>query len=101
MADANATRALLKSRYSHSDHYAGTAAQLSACGLVRPDQFPGQPGRGKVRASYFLSDGEPMPAWCSSYEPTFSVQRVSSARFEVRVEVSDQKKKWRDTLPKK
>lgn len=68
MADANATRALLKIRYQHFDEYVGTAEQFIACGLVQPDQFPGQPGRGKVRATYFVSDGHPVPHGCSDFD---------------------------------
>ena len=77
MANANATRTLLKARWWHTDKYVGTAEQLCACGLVQPGQFPGQPGRGKVRATYFMSDGQPVPHGCSDLEQTYTVQRVS------------------------
>lgn len=99
MAEANATRALLKSRYRHSDGYVGTAEQLCACGLVRPDQFPGQPGRGKVRATYFVADGQPAPHGTSMFELTYTVQQVSARRFSVYVSVSDQEAKRRETVP--
>lgn len=99
MAEANATRALLKNRYRHSDIFVGTAEQLCACGLVRPDQFPGQPGRGKVRATYFVSDGQPVPHGCSLFEQTYAVQRVSAERFSVDVQVADEEAQRREAIP--
>lgn len=95
MASANATRALLKTRYPHTDIYVGTAQQLCAAGLARLEQFPGQPGRNKVRATYFLADNLPVPAWCSSFEPTYTIERLSTHRFSIAVEVGDDEEKRR------
>ena len=95
MAKADATRALLKTRYRHSDEYVGTADQLCACGLVRPGQFPGQPGVGKVAATYFLADGQPARSGHSALEPTYVLHRLGSTRYSVRVAVCDQEEKRR------
>lgn len=99
MANANATRTLLKARWWHTDEYVGTAEQLCACGLVQPGQFPGQPGRGKVRVTYFISDGQPVPHGCSDLEQTYTVQRVSLTRFSVSVSLSDQEIQRRRAIP--
>lgn len=98
MAAHEPARPLLRARYVNWDEYAGTAEQLCACGLVQPGQFPGQPGRGKVRATYFLADGQPVPRGCGSYELTYTVQRLSASRFSVSVEVSDEEAQRRYAL---
>lgn len=46
-------------RHPFSNDYRGTQAALVAAGMARPDEFPGQPGRGKVMATYG-PDGEPL-----------------------------------------
>lgn len=40
------------------DEFRGAAHELVSAGLVAPDQFPGQPGRGKSMATYYR--GEPV-----------------------------------------
>ena len=90
MDNTAARRALLVTRYRHADVYAGTAEKLCACGLAELHQFPGEPGRGKSRASYFLSDGQPMTHGSSTYERTLQINRTGSSRFSVAVEVSDE-----------
>lgn len=98
MAAHDPARPLLRARSVSWDEYAGSAEQLCACGLVQPGQFPGQPGRGKVRATYFLADGQPVPRGCGSYELTYTVQRLSASRFSVSVEVSDEEAQRRYAL---
>lgn len=98
MANADAARALLKTRYCHSDIYVGSPLQLCAAGLVRTDQLPGLPGMAKVRATYFLTDGVPVPHGCSSCELTFCVERISSARYSVSVDVCDEEVERRKAL---
>ena len=95
MASANATRALLKTRYCHSDIYVGTQEQLCAAGLVKLGQFPGHPGMPRVCATYFLQDSIHAPTGSRCFEATYSVQRLGAARYEVSVDVCEEEAKRR------
>ena len=77
--------------YARSDTYVGCAKALAATGIIRPDQFPGQPGRGKMRCS-FHADGT--PANCGSGNARtrpgyFSVQCMGKGRYRMEIEVAE------------
>ncbi len=70
--------------------FIGSAAQIVATGLVRHDQMPGEPGRGKVQATYY--DGEPVRKGSARPrdEKYLSIRRRSSQIFEALVGHSEE-----------
>lgn len=72
--------------------YQGTAEALIAAGLVRFDQLPGQPGRGKTVATY-LPDGTMLPIRnnrSSSSEPGLvTIHKASARQYRVSVCVDE------------
>lgn len=98
MAAIYVKRALLKERAANRDVYVGTAQQLCSAGLVRLDQIPGLAGTAKVAASFFVSDGLPVPKGASCFEPTFTVQRQGASTYRVTVHVGDAEARRRSGL---
>lgn len=72
--------------------YQGTAEALVAAGLVRLDQLPGQPGRGKTVAAY-LPDGTMLPIRhnrSASSEPgLMSIRRSSTRQYQLSICVDE------------
>lgn len=69
---ARTTQPMKVVRQIWTDDYIGTAADLVAAGIVKPGQFPGDPGRGKVRVTYYAD---------ASKVKVLVVQRVGKERF--------------------
>lgn len=84
-----------KQAYAWGDAFTGTAESLSAAGLVRLDQLPGQPGMRKTRVT-ILADGSlpqgSLQANCrEAHEPgARRISRKSKTRYEVCISVSDE-----------
>lgn len=76
--------------YLLCNRYTGSAEALVACGLVRLDQLPGQPGNGKVRCTYDPAGRRvPQGRPTGSHDPgRMTVERVTATRFRVDVNVS-------------
>lgn len=83
-----------------SNSYQGTAEALVAAGLVRFDQLPGQPGRGKTIARY-LPDGTMLPtrtrpSLASEFHPGFvRIFKVSARQYRVDINVDEAEQKRR------
>lgn len=77
------------------DIFTGTAESLSAAGLIRHDQLPGQPGMRKVTVTILadgsLPKGSPTANCREADEPgVIRISRKSKALYEVCVRVSDE-----------
>jgi hypothetical protein len=77
-----------------SDIYVGTADALVTAGLMKADQFPGQPGMRKVVVTIFadgtLPTGAPTANHRRAREPgAMRVRRASKTTFSVSVSVPD------------
>ena len=87
------------------DEYIGTAEALSDAGLVRMDQFPGQPGMRKVRVTIFpdgtIPTGAPTANHRQKYLPgAKEIERESKTTFKVTVRISEDEKARRDEAEK-
>lgn len=89
-----------KKEYPWGDSFTGTAESLSAAGIVRFDQLPGQPGMRKTRVT-ILADGSlpqgSLQANCrEAHEPgSIRISIKSKARYEVFIHVSDEEEQRR------
>lgn len=86
---------------SDGNVYRGDADALVAAGLVKPDQFPGQPANGKTRTS-FRPDGTKVKQGTNDAckMPGYFVVRKSGNKFEVAIRQSDEEmerrhERWR------
>ncbi|MBT9567814.1 MAG: hypothetical protein IV085_05895 [Thiobacillus sp.] len=82
------------------DVFTGTAESLSAAGLVRRDQLPGQPGMRKttvtILADGSLPQGAPTANCPEAHEPgARRISRKSKTLYEVCVRVSDEEEERR------
>jgi hypothetical protein len=89
-----------KQAYAWGDAFTGTAESLSAAGLVRLDQLPGQPGMRKVTVTILadgsLPKGAPTANCREAREPgTTRITRKSKALYEVCLHVSDEEEQRR------
>lgn len=76
-------------RLWYADCYRGASDALIKAGLVRADQFPGAPGRGKTVAK-FLADGTPAPLGCCGLTlgpGGMVISRKTTRLFEVCVRI--------------
>lgn len=69
------------------DEFTGSAADLVACGLAAPEQFPGQPGRGKLMAS-FKADGSPVVQG-SPAGSALRIVRCGRERYRIMLRVAE------------
>jgi hypothetical protein len=78
-------------RWYGVDEYVGTGPAMVACGLIRLDQLPGQPGRGSMRCTYG-PDGAPRTRGQSSPSPagTKAITRRGASSFVLEIQVSDE-----------
>ena len=89
-----------KREYQWGDIFTGTAESLSATGLVRRDQFPGQPGMRKVAVT-ILADGSfhkgAPTANCREARESGAIRisKKSKAVYEVSIHVTREEKELR------
>ena len=82
-----------KCEFSYFDEYRGTAEALAACGMVRLNQLPGQPGMRKVSVR-ILPDGSvhggPPTAYCAEAKAPGAklIQRAGVDMFRVEVRIT-------------
>lgn len=79
-----------------TDSFVGTADALVACGLARLDQFPGQPGRGKVQCSYRADGSRSTSNFDRRKEDFLQISRKGKNRFEIQRPASESERKRRE-----
>ena len=79
------------------DNHIGSAQQLIEAGVVRPGQFPGDPGVGKCSVT-FSPDGMPAQKGQRTADRpgARTIRRVGADRFRVSVRVSEAERQKRD-----
>jgi hypothetical protein len=80
---------------THSDIYVGTADALVTAGLMKADQFPGQPGMRKVVVTIFADGTLPAGAPTVKHRRAMEagakrIQRASRTTFSVRVIIAQE-----------